>query len=382
MQSSLVKQAKNIVEKLDVKFNDISFEYFTDIWDTYWSKLELSDVFVTEMGIPDIFIRSLWESPCYLFGGLYDTDVKTGEIFPQISDPIVKSTFSILSAMSQDNVGKDVVVPVQNISSRKSLAYISELGYSVTALQQDGFSHGGFSQFEEAQEVFLLELQKRAEHILSKEKMSEVALLSTAANRLFLKLDNSVLPTLLTSFIRQTYYMANNIQDWNIQTEKLLGSVNETDMATKQVSLYGSSIYFPNAKIPFILGDLGITKYRNHCGVPSPCSYEKLLKECNINGSDYIDKLHNIHYRWMNLNLGHLHNPCAKELKNSSGVIYHLLKGQLLYAYQAELVEKECISNGIPFVCVETDYTDADTEQLKIRLEAFSELIRQSGQMS
>ena len=136
MQSSLVKQAKNIVEKLDVKFNDISFEYFTDIWDTYWSKLELSDVFVTEMGIPDIFIRSLWESPCYLFGGLYDTDVKTGEIFPQISDPIVKSTFSILSAMSQDNVGKDVVVPVQNISSRKSLAYISELGYSVTATRR------------------------------------------------------------------------------------------------------------------------------------------------------------------------------------------------------------------------------------------------------
>ena len=252
MHPSLVKQVKNFAEKLSMKLDEIPLEYYTDIWDTYWNGLELADVFAIEMGIPDIFIRSLWESPRYLFGGLYDTDIKTGEIFPQISDPIVKSTFSILSAMSQDNVGKNVVVPVQNISARKALTYINELGYSVTAFQQDGFSQGGFSQFAKAQEAFLLELQKNAEQILSKEKMSEVALLSTAANRLFQKLDNSILPTLLTSFIRQTYYMTNNIRDWNIQTERLLSSVNETDIAIKQISLYGSDIYFPNAKIPFV----------------------------------------------------------------------------------------------------------------------------------
>lgn len=382
MQLSLMKQAKNLVEKLSVKFNDVHLQYYINIWDAYWSKLELSEVLVAEMGIPDIFIRSLCESPCYLFGGLYDTDIKTGEIFPQISDPIVKSTFSILSALSKDATKKDVVIPVQNISSRKAIAYINELGYSVSAFQQDGFSQGGFSQFVKAQEVFLLELQRNAEQILSKEKMFQVAILSTSANRLFQKLDNSVLPTLLTSFIHQTYYMTDNIHDWNVQTEKLLNSVNQRNVAIKRVSLYGSNIYFPNAKIPFILSDLGITKYSNHCGVPSPCDYDELLKEHYVKRSDFFDVIHTIHYRWMKCNLSHLHNPCEEELQNSSGVIYHLLKGQLLHAYQADAIEKVCINNGIPFVCVETDYTDADIEQIKIRLEAFSELIRQSGQMS
>lgn len=63
-------------------------------------------------------------------------------------------------------------------------------------------------------------------------------------------------------------------------------------------------------------------------------------------------------------------------LERYQGVIYHVLKGQLNYAYEAERLEKAAIKKGIPFVCIETDYTNADVEQIRIRLEAFSELLK------
>ena len=53
-----------------------------------------------------------------------------------------------------------------------------------------------------------------------------------------------------------------------------------------------------------------------------------------------------------------------------------------MYAYEAERIEKAAIRAGIPFVCIETDYTNADTEQIRIRLEAFSELLMQTGRLS
>ena len=34
---------------------------------------------------------------------------------------------------------------------------------------------------------------------------------------------------------------------------------------------------------------------------------------------------------------------------------------------------------GIPFLQVETDYSESDTEQLKLRIEAFLEMLPSSG---
>ena len=60
----------------------------------------------------------------------------------------------------------------------------------------------------------------------------------------------------------------------------------------------------------------------------------------------------------------------------TDAVLFHLLKGQLPAAYYANKVEKSCIDEDIPFICVETDYTKADKEQVKIRIEAFTELLK------
>ena len=58
------------------------------------------------------------------------------------------------------------------------------------------------------------------------------------------------------------------------------------------------------------------------------------------------------------------------------GIVYHVLRGCLVYDFEYQLIEEEMGKLGIPIICVETDYNEEDIEQLRIRIEAFVELIK------
>ncbi len=64
------------------------------------------------------------------------------------------------------------------------------------------------------------------------------------------------------------------------------------------------------------------------------------------------------------------------------GVIYHVLRGCLVYDYEYRQLEAEMGRLGIPVIRVETDYNEEDVEQLRIRVEAFMELIKYGGNRS
>ena len=58
------------------------------------------------------------------------------------------------------------------------------------------------------------------------------------------------------------------------------------------------------------------------------------------------------------------------------GIIYHVLRGCLVYDYEYLAVEKYFTEKGIPVIRVESDYNEEDVEQLRIRIEAFIEMIK------
>ena len=58
------------------------------------------------------------------------------------------------------------------------------------------------------------------------------------------------------------------------------------------------------------------------------------------------------------------------------GVIYHVLRGCLVYDYEYKVLEEELGKLGVPVIRVESDYNEEDVEQLRIRVEAFIELIK------
>ena len=58
------------------------------------------------------------------------------------------------------------------------------------------------------------------------------------------------------------------------------------------------------------------------------------------------------------------------------GVVYHVLRGCLVYDYEYQILEEELAKYDIPVIRVESDYNEEDVEQLRIRIEAFIELIK------
>lgn len=60
------------------------------------------------------------------------------------------------------------------------------------------------------------------------------------------------------------------------------------------------------------------------------------------------------------------------------GVIYHVLKGQIEYDFELNRLENIFSELEIPFIRLETDYSPQDVEQLRIRVEAFAEILFQN----
>jgi benzoyl-CoA reductase/2-hydroxyglutaryl-CoA dehydratase subunit BcrC/BadD/HgdB len=58
-----------------------------------------------------------------------------------------------------------------------------------------------------------------------------------------------------------------------------------------------------------------------------------------------------------------------------SGIIYHVLKGCVIYDFELIRVEKIMKEKGIPMLRVETDYSTEDVEQIRTRVEAFVEML-------
>lgn len=70
-----------------------------------------------------------------------------------------------------------------------------------------------------------------------------------------------------------------------------------------------------------------------------------------------------------------------KALDNNQirGIIAHILKGQIEYDYEFKNIERLITDYKIPMNRIETVYNYQDIEQLRLRLEAFSEMLNMSG---
>ena len=53
-----------------------------------------------------------------------------------------------------------------------------------------------------------------------------------------------------------------------------------------------------------------------------------------------------------------------------------MLRGCLVYDFEYRKTEEELDQLGIPVIRLETDYNEEDIEQLRIRIEAFIEMIK------
>ena len=158
-------------------------------------------------------------------------------------------------------------------------------------------------------------------------------------------------------FILGSYYCADNLSEWNFQLECLTARLRKEhkcrNTKKSKVLLLGSPIYFPNYKVSFLIEEVGLELLlqADYTTLSTQdCRLERMQKE-RIEG--------------------------LLTQKEIDGVVYHVLKGQIEYDFELESFEELFEKMNIPVFRLETDYNYQDIEQLRIRLEAFSEILNQ-----
>lgn len=177
--------------------------------------------------------------------------------------------------------------------------------------------------------------------------------------------------------------------EWGRALHKVNGSL-KTRIAEKKtvtskklprILLTGSPIVFPNVKIPLLIEENGgIVAGDETCMGERGMWDPAVITDNSFDGM--INALANRALRPC---------PCPTFADNSQriyrikqlikenqiqGVIYHVLRGCLVYDFEYKCIEDELGKLGIPVIRLESDYNEEDIEQLRIRIEAFIELIK------
>ena len=156
-------------------------------------------------------------------------------------------------------------------------------------------------------------------------------------------------------------------------------------MASKEnrprILVTGSPIVFPNFKLPLLIEEMGGALVADETCMGERGAYDppaiadqstdgimralanKSTRPCTC--PTFTDNKRRV-YRIMQM----------LEDYQVQGVIYHVLRGCLVYDYEYQVLEEEMGKLGVPIIRVESDYNEEDVEQLRIRVEAFIELIK------
>jgi benzoyl-CoA reductase/2-hydroxyglutaryl-CoA dehydratase subunit BcrC/BadD/HgdB len=148
-----------------------------------------------------------------------------------------------------------------------------------------------------------------------------------------------------------------------------------------RILLTGSPVVFPNFKLPLLIEEMG-----GLLAADETCMGERGLYDPPAIVDRSVDGI-------MRALANRATRPCTcpsftdnkrrtyriRQLIENyriQGVIYHVLRGCLVYDYEYRTIEEELGRLGVPVIRVETDYNEEDVEQLRIRVEAFLELIK------
>ncbi len=182
------------------------------------------------------------------------------------------------------------------------------------------------------------------------------------------------------------------LPDWTKQlsdlNDELATLAKQKEMAVKEnqprILLTGSPVIFPNFKLPLLIESMGGLLAADETCMGERGFYDPpAIVDRTVDGMlralsnratrpctcpTFADNQRRI-YRIRQL---------IKDYR-IQGVIYHVLRGCLVYDYEYRQLEEEMGKLGIPVIRVETDYNEEDVEQLRIRVEAFIELIKYGG---
>lgn len=349
------------------------------------------DLIILGTGIPEELIHASGATPYWILGGSRTLSVYADDSVPRDTDPVSRA---MLGCLQNDMIDFPkntlILVPLVNDSSRK-LAYILKAkGHCVQPVFIP--PTGGRDSEKELcrqAEICADAIYRHTGKKITKRNLQEAQNKIAEARKQiqhFMQITYEkpeVLPSIWRMLILYSYYCAADLDVWSHNLSMLnnqLGKINieKRTVRASSVLLLGSPIYFPNYKIPFLIHDVKLN-IAAHLDYTS----EKFLRPYRVDKSITIERLMRSFYK-KDCSSAYaenrsLYGTVSRTLAQMQidGVVYHVLKGQIEYDFELERLEELFSAHSIPICRLETDYNYQDIEQLRIRIEAFSEVLNQ-----
>lgn len=303
---------------------------------------------------------------------------------PRDTDPVSRSGLGyVLSGFAEQSL---ILIPLVSDSTRKLAYILKSRGLKVHTFHfppvKDAQTLWEWRrQYEACRDAVSLHLKRPlTKRVL--QKAQEQIFAAKRQMKDFMEASQDTLDGTGRMFILGSYYCTDDLSEWCVQlkylTDRLRKEHKRQNSEKCKVLLLGSPVYFPNYKVPFLIEEAGLELFfQADYTTLSMQDYPSLPQE------NLVIERSSIFYR-NDTSPAYVKNNAMYERiekllteKEIDGVVYHILKGQIEYDFELGRFEELFEKLDIPVFRLETDYNYQDIEQLRIRLEAFSEILNQ-----
>ena len=404
MLDKLEQEAVDVLMKLasaQAEFPEIN--WFLNCVYRRFSKRHLSNaapgLIVLGEDAPRELALALDPAAFFVLGGSLETCRWSDTLLPRDAEPVSRSACGWLLNPYMD-LTKDALVLTTLCSDnrRKLVGLLREHGVKVAAADLPPARTCADAEeiWQEAMSRLIVAAEKHSGRRLTSARLAVAMRQSRRAQKSLRAFRQAVLsrpgclPAALTRLVEESLWVAEDQEEWTRQLRLLTRRISQLPSgswlrlgAAPWVLMMGSPVLFPNEKLPLLLEESGlyladwvdavsIQTELDPGAVPHFASVPELLRQLmasrlaqNASGAFAV-------------NTG-LCDALREHLERVpvDGIIYHVLKGHIEADFELPRVEALAEELGLLLIRVETDYQQQDVEQLRIRMEAFGEMLRQ-----
>jgi len=378
-------------------------KYFLDTayrWsaEEYRQKLKPA-VVILGPDIPEELILAAGARPYFLLGGSLGSAAWSDDLVPRDADPVSRSILGYIHAPNGADLSDALfIVPLVSDSMRKIASQLKGEGRRVHPVDIPPDRSDRWAPEKWQTQMLAMTAAAAARmgtrvtrrSVISARKSTALAR-TALADFLDISRDREdIITAPARLLVRNSYYFTENPVEWTSHLRMLNDELRQLSARVTPrfdrpgVLLMGSPVYFPNYKIPFLLQEIGLTVLdtADVCALKIGGTDRKRVLR---GGRDKIIRAIAAERYEHDASSAFVHNDALYryvcELVRQGdieGVVCHVLKGQIEYDFELPRFEALFAEHGIPVFRLETDYQYQDVEQLRIRMEAFSEMLTQN----
>ena len=346
--------------------------------------------------IPRELALALADHPRFILGGSLETTHWSDALLPRDVDPVSRSACGWLLNEKFGLAENAIVVMALSSDNRRKLASLLR-GNGIRVAAADMPPRYDTSEAREAWTAEMLRLadtvsahtrirlsaRRLKAAIRQREQVREAAI---DFENIAWQATDSMSPALRDIIMESAWY-APDRKEWACHLRALTAQIStwirqyyHQPDERPWVLLAGSPIVFPNEKLPNLLEASGL--YLADRADPLTLQTDIPCADTGHSVPGMLRRTADLRVRmetsgsWIS-NDGLLSAvQCRLEHLPVSGIVWHVLKGQIEYDFELPRVEALAAEYGVPVIRLETDYQQQDVEQLRIWLEAFAEMLR------